>query len=217
MTYSVLIVGAGGWGREVLEQMQGDIAHRKEWEVTGFLDSREHILDGFDTGVPIVGDPLTYVPRGNEAFVCAQGDPLERHKYIQPLLAKGAAFIPICTEAHLSRRVHLGTGCFLGNQVHVGPDVWIGDFANLLTWSVIGHDVRIGNYAHVGAQVFMGGGVQIGDFAVVHPRATLVPGVKVGEHAVVGTGAVVLKDVPAGATVFGNPAKIVFHKNIKMD
>ncbi len=56
MTYSVLIVGAGGWGREVLEQMQGDIAHGKEWEVTGFLDSREHILDGFDTGVPIVGD-----------------------------------------------------------------------------------------------------------------------------------------------------------------
>lgn len=57
MTYSVLIVGAGGWGREVLEQMQGDVAHRKEWEVTGFLDSRKHILDGFDVGVPIVGDP----------------------------------------------------------------------------------------------------------------------------------------------------------------
>ena len=88
MTYPVLIIGAGGWGREVLEQMQGDIAHGKVWEIAGFLDSRKHILDGFDTGMPIVGDPLTYEPQASEAFGCAQGDPLARFKYVQPLLAK---------------------------------------------------------------------------------------------------------------------------------
>jgi len=46
----------------------------------------------------------------------------------------------------------------------------------------------------------------------VHPRATILPGVTIGDHAVVGAGAVVLKDVPVGATVFGNPAKVIFQK-----
>jgi sugar O-acyltransferase (sialic acid O-acetyltransferase NeuD family) len=209
----VLIIGAGGWGREVLHQMTHDDAgHKVHWYVDGFLDGRTHILDGYDVGVPIVGDPMTYVPKPGDAFVCALGDPYQRHKYVQPILEKGGTFIPIRTQSFLSKRVHLGQGCLLGHWVHSGPDAWIGDFANIQALTMMGHDVRIGNYAHIGAQVFMGGGVRIGDFAVVHPRATILPGVTVGDNAVVGAGAVVLKDVPAGATVFGNPAKVIFQK-----
>lgn len=209
----VLIIGAGGWGREVLHQMMHDDAgHGVHWTVGGFLDSRGHILDGYDVEVPIVGDPMTYVPIENDAFVCALGDPHQRQKYAEPILEKGGEFLPICTQSFLSSRVHLGQGCFLGHWVHSGPDVWIGDFANIQALTMMGHDVRIGNYAQIGAQVFMGGGVRIGDFAIVHPRATILPGVAVGDNAVVGAGSVVLKDVPAGATVFGNPAKVIFQK-----
>jgi sugar O-acyltransferase (sialic acid O-acetyltransferase NeuD family) len=209
----VLIIGAGGWGREALHQMTHDDArHGIDWYVDGFLDSRTHILDGYDAGVPIVGDPMTYVPQPGDVFVCALGDPRERHKYVQPILEKSGRFISITTQSFLSARVHLGQGCFLGHWVHSGPDVSIGDFANIQALTMMGHDVRIGNYAHIGAQVFIGGGARIGDFAIVHPRATILPGVAVADGAVVGAGAVVLKDVPAGATVFGNPAKLIFQK-----
>jgi len=208
-----LIIGAGGWGREVLHNMMHDCAeHGVDWYVGGFLDGRGRVLDGYDVEVSIVGDPMTYMPQENDVFVCALGDPHERHKYAQPILEKGGTFIPVCTQSFLSKRVHLGQGCFLGHWVHSGPDVWIGDFAQIQALTMMGHDVRIGDYAHVGAQVFMGGGVRIGDFAMVHPRATILPGVTVGDNAVVGAGSVVLKNVPAGATVFGNPAKIIFQK-----
>jgi len=210
----VLIIGAGGWGREVLHQMTHDDAgHGVDWYVDGFLDGRAHVLDGYDVEVPIVGDPMTYVPQEGDAFVCALGDPRQRHKYVQPILEKGGTFITICTQSFLSSRVRLGRGCFLGHWVHSGPDSSIGEFANIQALTMMGHDVHIGNYAHIGAQVFMGGGVRIGDFAIVHPRATILPGVAVGDNAVVGAGAVVLKNVPAGATVFGNPAKIIFQKD----
>ena len=43
----------------------------------------------------------------------------------------------------------------------------------------------------------------------VGANATLLPGVEVGEGAVVGAGAVVVRDVPAGVTVVGNPAREV--------
>lgn len=45
--------------------------------------------------------------------------------------------------------------------------------------------------------------------ASIGANATLLPGITVGENAMVGAGAVVIKDVPAGAIVVGNPARIV--------
>jgi sugar O-acyltransferase (sialic acid O-acetyltransferase NeuD family) len=213
MTYQVLIIGAGGWGREVLAQMQGDPACGTEWTISGFLDTRACILDGFNCDMPIVGDPLNYIPRAEDHFVCAIGAPHARQQYVQPLRDKGARFIPILTGAFLSPRIHIGQGSLLCHRVQLSPDVWLGDFSNIHTSCVIGHDVRIGHYAQVGAMCFIGGGAQIGDFAVIHPHATILPGIVIGDGATVGAGAVVVKNVPPGTTVFGNPARVIFQQN----
>ncbi|APE46384.1 acetyltransferase [Delftia sp. HK171] len=210
----VYIIGAGGWGREVLVQMRDSLECDSKWTIAGFLDTRPHILDGIDCGAAVVGNPLTHTPRHDEFFVCAIGLPRPRQQFTQPLLGRGGEFIhirtPYNTHGYLSARVHLGTGCFWAARVQISPDVWIGDFANIHSGTIIGHDARIGRYAQIGAMTFIGGGAQIGDFAIVHPNATVTPGVQIGEGATVGAGAVVLKNVAAGATVFGNPARVIF-------
>lgn len=206
-----LIIGAGGWGREVLAQMQADPDRGLEWNIKGFLDSRPGILGDTGCETPILGNPLDYVPQSGDAFVCAIGEPGARRAYSRPLLERGASFIPLYHGAFLNPRVHLGEGSILCHRVQISPDVWIGDFANIHTLTVVGHDVHIGDYAQIGALVFIGGGARIGPLAVVHPHATILPGIQVGEGATVGAGAVVVKDVPAGTTVFGNPARVIFH------
>jgi len=213
----VLIIGAGGWGREVLAQLQSDPAHGQAWTIGGFLDSRTHILDDLGVDLPIVGDPMSYTRKEGEAFVCAVGDPRARHHYVQPLLAQGAKFIAIRTNVYMSPRVRIGQGCFLCHRVQLSPDVRLGEFANVHSNTMLGHDVRIGAYSQIGAMVFIGGGTRIGAFTTVHPHATILPGLRIGEGATVGAGAVVVKDVPAGATVFGNPARIVFQKDTPQD
>jgi acetyltransferase-like isoleucine patch superfamily enzyme len=45
--------------------------------------------------------------------------------------------------------------------------------------------------------------------AKIGANATLLPGVIIGENALVGAGAVVVRDVPAGAVVIGNPARVI--------
>ncbi|GAB6415772.1 hypothetical protein bcgnr5379_63630 [Bacillus cereus] len=62
-----LIIGAGGWGREVLAQMQGDPARGQEWDIKGFLDSRPGILGDTGCDTPILGTPLDYVPSPRDA------------------------------------------------------------------------------------------------------------------------------------------------------
>lgn len=206
----VLIIGAGGWGREALAQMQSDEAYDKEWTVKGFLDSRPHMLDGFDCGgLSILGDPLSYQPQPGEAFVCAVGNPQARQHYTQPLIEKKALFIPIRTRTNLNQRVHMGHGCFFSPHLSISPDVYIGDFVNIQTQSIISHDVYIGEYTQIGAMVFIGGNARIEKFSTIHPHATILPGIQIGEGAVIGAGSVVVKNVPAGATVFGNPARVI--------
>ena len=206
------IIGAGGWGREVLILLRDHADCGTEWEIAGFLDNRPHMLDGIDCGAAIVGEPLTHQPKDDEVFVCAIGLPNGRRQFSQPVLDKGGKFMALhdAPLGWISVRVHMGKGAILSHRVQVSPDVHIGDFANIHSGTIISHDVRIGDYAQIGAMVFMGGGAQIADHAIVYPHATIMPGVKVGEGATVGAGAVVVKDVAPGRTVFGNPAKVIF-------
>ena len=47
--------------------------------------------------------------------------------------------------------------------------------------------------------------------AKVGANSTILPGVVVGENALVGAGSVVVRDVPEGAVVVGNPARVIGH------
>lgn len=72
----------------------------------------------------------------------------------------------------------------------------------------IAHNVVVGRNAAVIAHAMVGGSTVIGDEAWIAPSAVLRDGLTIGAKAVVGLGAVVLEDVPEGATVIGNPARV---------
>ena len=98
-------------------------------------------------------------------------------------------------------------GCYIGAGTSVGAASRFGSFTFINRGVGIGHHfvggayVSIGPGAVIAGQVTVGGGVMIGTGAVV------LPGRSIGQGAVVGAGAVVTRDVPAGVTVVGNPAR----------
>lgn len=205
---NLIIVGASGLGRVLLAQCRGDAACGRDWTVKGFLDDRGTILDGYNTGIAIIGDPLSYVPRPDDVFLVALGEPREKRRYAAPLLDRGASFVNLTTEITRGDNVVMGRGNIFEPKVYFASDIRVDDFVTIGALTIVGHDVHIGSFSHISSFVMIGGWVDIGPGATIHPHTTILPKVRIGEGATVGAGSVVVRNVPAGSTVMGNPAKV---------
>ncbi|GGC14573.1 hypothetical protein GCM10007205_24290 [Oxalicibacterium flavum] len=207
----IVIVGAGGLGRQALAQLQIDFSHGVDWVIDGFLDERGADVVPESLYYPWLGYPETFVPESNQLFVAAIGDPASRQKQLAPLLAKNAEFISVRTRCILGARTQYGP-TFFGYNVSCGVDCRIGAYSFIDQEALLGHDVVIGDFVHIGPRCTLAGHVHVEDGAQIHSGALIARGVRIGAGAVVGMGAVVFKDVAAGATVAGNPARVVFQK-----
>lgn len=202
----MVIVGAGGLGRQVLAQLLVDFGHGREWLVGGFIDERGPDTVSPELGFPWLGTPDDFLVTDEYIFVSAIGDPSMRRRQVESLEARGAEFVAIRTRCQIGARTNWGP-TFFGYDVSCGVDSNIGRHAFLDQDVLIGHDVTIGDFVHVGPRCFIGGYAQIGEGAVLNPGSMIGRKVRIGAGAVVGLGAVVLGNVPPGVTVIGNPAR----------
>ena len=226
---NLIIIGAGGFGREVLMMAIDNPCNGSDWVIKGFLDNRPAILDGFTQDPnkvaygmdfsdekrtrytrdhPILGDPLTYEPQEDEVFLCALGDPAQRRRYVEPLLAKGAEFVRLVHPlAAVSAFASVGLGSIIGAYVSLSPDCHVGQHVTVSYGAVLGHDTTVADWAEIGAHCLISGNVTISSAARIYPGAIVIPKAHIGEEAVVAAGSVVFKSVKAHTTVMGNPAR----------
>ena len=110
--------------------------------------------------------------------------------------------------------VQLGEGAILCPFVTLTSNIRIGRHFHANLYSYVEHDCVIGDFVTFAPGVRCNGNIVIEDHAYIGAGAILKQGrpgnpLVIGRDAIVGMGAVVTKDVPAGVTVAGNPAKIL--------
>ena len=203
----LIIIGAGGFGREMFGVARDCVGFGTDFDIKGFLDAKSDALSGFSGYPPIVGAPDSYVPEADDVFISALGSIPARRRRVAAIEAKGGVFVSLVHKsAFVGPNVTLGAGSFLAPHVSLTADVAVGRHVSVFHSSSVGHDARLGDWSHVYAQCSLGGGVTLGEGAVVYPGSVVVPRRTIGAGAVVGAGSTVFLDVEPGVTVLGNPA-----------
>ena len=206
---NLIIIGVGGFAREVFWHVQKSFGFGDAWRIKGFLDGDVKLAAADYELLPakVLGDVNGYEICADDVFTCAVGTPNARKILTEKISARGGQFVNIISKlAYVMPTVKFGRGVIIAPHVDIGDHARLGDFVAVNDHATIGHDAQVGNFSCVMPHASISGKCQIGAEVLVGSGAILLPKAKVGDGATIGAGSVVLKKIRAGAKVFGNPA-----------
>lgn len=204
----LLIVGAGGFGREMSHWVRQHPDHGVRWTFGGFLDDNAAALDGFSRDPGVVGTIRDYAPSAGDLLVCALGLPRPKKAVVEALLARGAEFLTfVHPAATIGGHVTLGEGTVVCPGAVLSSDIRIGRFVTINLCATVCHDAHVGDYSTLSCHVDITGFCKVGEGVFLGSHAGMIPKAAVGDWALVGAGSMVMMPVPPGSTVMGVPAK----------
>ncbi|AMM50341.1 hypothetical protein TH61_02920 [Rufibacter sp. DG15C] len=206
----IVIVGAGGLGREVLMLIHQINQHTPTWNFLGFYDDVAP-AEGFL--YPYLGnvDDLNATP-GPLHAVISIGNCQAKAKVVERLFNNFLLFPVLVHASVINESVQanlIGEGsiicqnCILTTNVHLGKHVLL----NLAC--TIGHDAVIGDCGSLMPQVAVSGGVNLGKGVYMGTNSAILQYKTMGAFTTIGAGAVVTQDLPDHCTAVGVPARII--------
>lgn len=201
----IIIVGAGGFGREAYYLIKDINKVNPEWEVLGFIDDNPNALGDAKCDCPIIGNVSDWTPSEDVYFAMGISSPKTKEIIAKNMKGKGAKFT---TLIHPSVPVYdyttIGEGCIV-TGLSIGDNVKIGNFVHV-AGSMVGQDAVIDDYSTVTGFVNVTTS-KLGKRVFVGSHSVILNGISVGDDAFICAGSIVVKNVKPGYKVFGCPAK----------
>lgn len=205
----IVIIGAGGFGREVQWLIERINQKNKIWNLIGFID------DGLDcgtniNGIPVIGNVDCLINYNKHiSAACTIGSSKTRKKVIEQLKVNKNIYFPnlIDPSVIMSNSIKFGSGVIICAGTILTVNIELGDFIIINLDCTIGHDVRLNSYVTLYPSVNVSGNVSIGEITEIGTGTQIIQGKNILNETIVGAGAIVTKDIPAMCTAIGSPAK----------
>jgi sugar O-acyltransferase (sialic acid O-acetyltransferase NeuD family) len=211
----LMIVGAGGFGRELLQWS------RQSWpdccdRIAGFLSDDLSRLDGLNSELRIVGTVRDYAPIRGDYLLLGIGLAYTRRKVAESLANRGALFLSLIhPTAIVASTAVVGVGSVICPYAIVSDAARLGRHSLLNYHSSLGHDASVGDYSVLSPYATLGGNAHVGDDVFLGLHASVGPGVRVGERSKISANSCALKDAPPESIVYGVPGKIGFRVELE--
>lgn len=207
----VVIIGAGGQARDILDIFDAVNDKEKKFNILGFIVDAEYAEpETIINNKPILGGFEWLHTNKNVSAICGVGAPEARLHLVNRAKAIGISF---CTIIHpsaiLTRRVKIGSGtaimagCILTNQIDIGNHVHINLNCTL------SHDAVLEDFVTLSPGVHITGNVKLEQGSYIGVGANIIQKKIIGRWSIVGAGSTIVNDVPPNTTVVGIPGKVI--------
>ena len=208
----LVIIGAGGFGREILYQLAEVNRKTDLYEIVGFVDDTPELQDKTINGYPVMGDLQWLIDYDREicAVICI-GNSKARQKVVEKISVNPNISFPtfIADDVRFAEDLEYGQGCIICLSSILTVNVMMGNFVIVNLDCTIGHDAILDDFVTLYPSVNVSGNVHIGCCTEIGTGSNIIQWKTIGENTIVGAGAVVVKDIPANCTAVGNPAKSI--------
>jgi sugar O-acyltransferase (sialic acid O-acetyltransferase NeuD family) len=188
----LVILGEGGFAKEVAW-----LAKDCGFEVVAYLDEHE------EKNAHKYEDCY---------FIIAINNPVIRRKVVSNMLtiAPAARYATLIHPNFVSSNsVNIQEGCIITSSCAATVDIRIGKHCILNIGTTVGHDTTTGDFCTLAPKSNICGDIAIGNGVEIGAGAVIRQGLKIGDDSMICMGSVVVKEVKAGTTVMGNPARLI--------
>jgi len=210
-TKPIIVYGAGGLARETRWLIERINQHRPQYSFAGYVVTDTARLGAHDSVDEVVGDEAWLLAQDDVFVAIGIGSPAARTAIGRRLSTQlDDNRFPVLvdpTAVYDARTCTFEPGAIVTAANVLTVHVRVRRFAFLNLDCTVGHEADIGEGVVMNPSVNISGGVVIGHSTLVGTGAQILQYAQIGAEATVGAGAVVNKDVPAGTTVVGVPAK----------
>ncbi len=204
------IIGAGGFGREVVWLVERINEKAPTWDLQGFIDDNESIHGNVEDDYKVLGG-CDYLGKQSEDIwcVCAVGSARVRKQIIEKVSSyKNVHFATLIDPSVMySNRVVIGEGSIVCAGTILTVDITIGKHVIVNLDCTVGHDVVLNDFITVYPSVNISGNVIVGTGSELGTGAQIIQGKNICANSIVGAGSVIVKDCNESGTYVGSPAR----------
>jgi sugar O-acyltransferase (sialic acid O-acetyltransferase NeuD family) len=217
----LVVVGAGGFGRETVEAVRAMNAAGASWRLLGYLDDDGALAGTCVDGIPVLGGVAELKNLPDASVLVCTGRPdryMSRPRIVETLdLSADRYATVIHPAASVSTSSRIGPGSVLLAGVVLSAAVSVGSHVAVMPHVTLTHDDVVEDFATLASGACLGGGVHIGQCAYVGSGALVREGLAVGARSLVGMGAVVTKEIPSCEVWAGIPARFLRSLDIRAE
>lgn len=203
----IIIIGAGGFGREVAWLIEDINKIKKTWNLLGFIDEDENQHGKELNGYKVLGGFEYIEGKRDLYYVCAIGNSSIRKKIVQEKCNNLIAARLIHPSVIMSQYTDIGDGCIICAGSILTVNLRLGNHVIVNLDCTIGHDVNVGDFVTIYPSVNISGNCVIGECSEIGTGTQIIQGKMIGNNTIVGAGSVVVKNIEGNCTVVGVPAK----------